>query len=93
VESPLVNITPFFDPRSEVHALKIRSQRHWTIDAEPAIEGLKLFSPRAFPDSKTHPAGFAVTTQLTHLALAGPSMTRKRHESVMSPVMGSDPKL
>lgn len=51
MESPLVNITPFFDPRSEVHALKIRSQRHWTIDAEPAIEGLKLFSPRAFPES------------------------------------------
>jgi hypothetical protein len=32
-------------------------------------------------------------SQLTRLTLAGPSMTRKRHESVMSIVMGSGPKL
>jgi len=44
--------------------------------------GIKL--RRAFPRSKAHSAGFRATTQLTRLALSGPSLRRKRHESVMS---------
>jgi hypothetical protein len=39
---------------------------------------------RPFPHPKAHPARFGATAQLTHLALSGPSIRRKRHKSVMS---------
>ena len=42
---------------------------------------------RAVPHAKAHPAGFETTHQLTRLALSGPSLRRKRHESAMSNVM------
>jgi len=45
---------------------------------------------RAFSGSKAHQARFEATPQLTRLALIGTSIRRKRHESVMSIVMGSD---
>jgi hypothetical protein len=48
---------------------------------------------RAFPHSKAPSAGFWTTPQLTRLALSSTSIRRKRHESVMSIVMGSGPKL
>jgi hypothetical protein len=38
----------------------------------------------ALPNSKAQPAGFWTTPQLTHLALSGTSIRRKRHISVMS---------
>jgi hypothetical protein len=43
---------------------------------------------RAFPHSKV---GFGATPQLTCLTLSGPSIRRKRHESVMSSVMNNSP--
>jgi hypothetical protein len=46
---------------------------------------------RAVPRAQAHPAGFGVTPQPTRLALSVPSIRRKRHESVMSLVMGSGP--
>jgi hypothetical protein len=46
---------------------------------------------RAIHNSKTHPAGFRATTQLTRLVLSDTSILRKRHESVMSIVMGVIP--
>src|SRR5258707_13525437 len=38
---------------------------------------------RAFPHSKAQSAGFGATAQRMHLALAGPTLRRKRHESAM----------
>jgi hypothetical protein len=38
---------------------------------------------RAFPHSKAQPAAFRATTQVMRLALSGPSIRRKCHESVM----------
>jgi hypothetical protein len=38
--------------------------------------------------SKAHPAGFRTIAQLRRLALSGPSIKRKVHESVMSSVTG-----
>jgi hypothetical protein len=38
---------------------------------------------RAFPHAKVQPAGFRAPPQLTRLALSGPTIRRKRHESVM----------
>jgi hypothetical protein len=38
--------------------------------------------------SKAQSAGFGATPQRMHLALTGPSLRRKRHESAMSIVMG-----
>jgi len=49
---------------------------------------------RVFPHAMAHPAGFGTTPQLTRLALSAPkSIRRKRHESVMSSVMGSGLKV
>ncbi len=45
----------------------------------------------ALPNSKAQSAEFEATPQLMHLALSDPSIRRKRHESVMSLVMGSIP--
>jgi hypothetical protein len=45
---------------------------------------------RAFPNVKAQAAGYRVTAQLTRLALCGPSISRKCHESVMGFVMGSE---
>src|SRR5258708_2503648 len=39
---------------------------------------------RAFPTAKAQPAWIRATTQLRRLALSGPSIRMKRHESVMS---------
>src|ERR1700737_1547750 len=44
---------------------------------------------RAFPHSKAQPAGCRTMTQLRRPTLSGPSISRKRHESVMNIVMGS----
>jgi len=44
---------------------------------------------RAFPHSKAQSAGFGATAQLMHLALAGPSLRRKRHESAMHIILGN----
>ncbi len=55
------------------------------------VYGPKLFllPGRAVPHSKAQLAGCGATPQLMDLALSGPSIRRKRHESVMSIVMGS----
>src|SRR6266446_4277041 len=42
---------------------------------------------RAFHNAKAHPEGVWATPQLTHLALSGPSIRKKRHASVMSSAM------
>ncbi len=51
---------------------------------------------RAFPHSQAQSAGFGAIAQRMHLALSGPNVSRKRHESVMSSAMnstmGSGPK-
>jgi len=45
---------------------------------------------RVFPNSKAHLAGLRAITQVVHLVLASATIIRrKRHESVMSFVMGS----
>jgi hypothetical protein len=38
---------------------------------------------------KAYPAGFRATPQLTHLALSGASIRRKRHKNAMGSVMDS----
>jgi hypothetical protein len=48
---------------------------------------------RAFPHSRAQPAEFRATTRVMRLALSGPSIRRKRHESAISLVMESGPKL
>jgi len=45
---------------------------------------------RAVPHPQVHTAGLRATPQVTRLALTAPSIRRKRHESAMSIVMGSD---
>src|SRR5215467_13040164 len=47
---------------------------------------------RACPRAKAHPAGFETIPHLALLPLSGLSIRRKRHESVISIVMGSGPK-
>jgi len=46
-----------------------------------------IFSLSDRLNAKAQPEGFRATTQLTRLALSGPSIRRKCHESVMSLVM------
>ncbi len=68
------------------HPLQIRS-RHDT----PLLSLSKVFvlPERAVPHAKAQLAECGATAQLLDLALSGPSLSRKRHESVMSIVMGS----
>jgi hypothetical protein len=47
----------------------------------------------ALPHAKALPAGCETTAQLRRLTLSDTSIRRKRHESVMSIVMGSGPQL
>ena len=54
------------------------------------VDALRL--RRAFPHSQAQSAGFGATAQRLHLALSGPSISRKCHESVMSSNMGNGPK-
>ena len=51
-------------------------------------QGFRTSSARGVAHSKAQSARCGATAQLMHLALAGPSLRRKRHESVMSFVMG-----
>src|SRR5260370_31228794 len=44
---------------------------------------------RALPHSKALPTGCGATAQLRRLTLSGTSISRKRHESVMSSAMNS----
>jgi hypothetical protein len=57
---------------------------------------LKLVIREPFLDFQAQSAGFGATAHLMHLALSGPSLRRKLHESVMSRAMnlilGSGPK-
>jgi hypothetical protein len=48
---------------------------------------------RAFPHSKAHLGSVGATPQLRRLALSDASIRRKRHENVMSSVMGNGLKL
>src|SRR5258708_28176043 len=45
----------------------------------------------SIPHSKAQSASVGATTQLMHLALSDSNIRRKRHENVMSTVMGSGP--
>ena len=51
-------------------------------------QGFRTSSARVIAHSKAQSAGCWATAQLMHLALASPSIRRKRHESVMRFVMG-----
>src|SRR6266436_7676887 len=57
----------------------------------PTEHGQKTTTPGYYVYTKAQSAAFGATPQLMHLALADPSIRRKRHERVMSIVMGSGP--
>src|SRR5260370_33275887 len=77
----VVNGWPGHRPFIE-HPFQIRG-RHDTLLL--SLSKLFLLPERAVPHSKAQLAGFGATPQLMYLTLSGPSLRRKRHESVMRP--------
>src|SRR5262249_51461290 len=77
---------------SVIVLLLFSSKEAARVDDAPRSSRRQFVPPsRAFPPSKAHLAGGRATPEVMRLVLSGPSIRRKRHESVMDTVMGSGP--